>query len=141
MHGHACVGTRDCYLEVYMAEYKTVIIKDQMKGSSKSWYYLHIKQQVIAISKTYKHLKEQSLQGCNNPSAYYVLRGNDIGLQWWLKKWLNGFMLKEFHVPSKQSANWKGFYRVKSFQDQLGLMLTEMQGLKVSSSRLRHSKF
>ena len=58
MHGHACVGTRNCYLEVYMAEYKTVIIKDQMKGSSKSKYYLHIKRQEIAISK------EQSLQGC-----------------------------------------------------------------------------
>ncbi len=105
MHGHACVGTRECYLEVYMAEYKTVIIKDQMKGSSKSWYYLHIKQQVVAISKTYKHLKEQSLQGCNNPSAYYVLRGNDTRLQLWLNKLLNGVIFKGLHVSSGPSAN------------------------------------
>ncbi len=63
MHGHACVGTRNCYLEVYMAEYKAAIIEDQMKGSSKPEYYLHIKEKVVAISKTEKHIKEQPQQG------------------------------------------------------------------------------
>ena len=57
-----------------MAEYKTVIIKDQMKGSSKSKYYLHIKRQVIAIPKTEKYPKSNHYKGAKPKCILCVRR-------------------------------------------------------------------